>query len=192
MPWITYGSDFGGVAGWHTSGSSSDSPIDPSFDRLEQNGVAAVVWFLFCDGRGALTFDRSGYVTGMVPSFWADYHAVLAVTERHHLRVVWVLTDFEIGMPAQVESGVQERGRADLLEDPAKRHSLIKEALETILKDTTASNQVAGWIDREEQERPISGSIRFHSVDRRVHDCRCLTRTRRHQQTVASPDDCDC
>src|SRR5665213_291022 len=77
MPWITYGSDFGGVAGWHTSGISSNTPLDPLFDRLEQNGVAAVVWFLFGDGRGALTFDRSGYVTGMLPSFWADYHLSL-------------------------------------------------------------------------------------------------------------------
>jgi len=165
MPWITYGSDFGGVAGWHTSGISSNSSIDPLFDRLEQNGVAAVVWFLFGDGRGALTFDRSGYVTGMLPSFWADYHAVLAAAERHHLRVVWVLTDFEIGMPAQVERGVQERGRADLLEDPAKRHSLIREALEPILKDTTTSNQVAGWIVINEPEHLLrSGYVTDSAV----------------------------
>jgi len=165
MPWITYGSDFGGVAGWHTSGISSNTPLDPLFDRLEQNGVAAVVWFLFGDGRGALTFDRSGYVTGMLPSFWADYHAVLAAAERHHLRVVWVLTDFEIGMPAQVERGVQERGRADLLEDPAKRHSLIREALEPILKDTTASNQVAGWIVINEPEHLLrSGYVTDSAV----------------------------
>ena len=69
IPWVTYGGDFGGVAGWHTSGISSDSRIDPLFDQLEQRGVAAVVWFLFGDGRGALTFDPSGYVTGVVPSF---------------------------------------------------------------------------------------------------------------------------
>ena len=49
MPWVTYGGDFGGVAGWHTSGISSDSRIDPWFDRLEQDGVAAVAWFLFGD-----------------------------------------------------------------------------------------------------------------------------------------------
>jgi two-component system, LytTR family, response regulator len=165
MPWVTYGSDFGGVAGWHTSGISSDSRIDPLFDRLEQNGVAAVVWFLFGDGRGALTFDPSGYVTGVVPSFWADYHTVLAAAERHHLRVVWVLTDFEMGMPVQVERGVQKRGRADLLEDPAKRHSLIKEALEPILKDKTASGQVAGWIVINEPEHLLrSGYVTDSAV----------------------------
>ena len=165
IPWVTYGGDFGGVAGWHTSGISSDSRIDPLFDRLEQNGVAAVVWFLFGDGRGALTFDPSGYVTGVVPSFWADYHAVQAAAERHHLRVVWVLTDFEIGMPVQVERGVQKRGRADLLEDPAKRHSLIKEALEPILKDKTASSQVAGWIVINEPEHLLrSGYVTDSAV----------------------------
>jgi hypothetical protein len=165
MPWITYGSDFGGVTGWHTSGLSSDSRVDPLFDRLEQNGVAAVVWFLFGDGRGALTFDPSGYVTGVVPSFWADYHAVLTAAERHHVRVVWVLTDFEIGMPVQVERGVQKRGRADLLEDPAKRRSLIKEALEPILKDKTASSQVAGWIVINEPENLLrSGYVSDSAV----------------------------
>jgi hypothetical protein len=165
MPWITYGGDFGGVAGWHTSGISSNSPIDPLFERLEQNGVAAVVWFLFGDGRGALTFDQSGYVTGMVPSFWADYHAVLAAAERHHLRIVWVLTDFEIGMPVQVERGVQKGGRADLLEDPGKRHSFIKETLEPILTDTTASSQVAGWIVINEPEHLLrSGYVTDSAV----------------------------
>lgn len=152
LPWVTYGGDFGGVAGWHTSGISSDSRIDPMFDRLEQNGVAAVVWFLFGDGRGALTFDSSGYVTGVAPSFWTDYHAVLAAAEKHHLRVVWVLTDFEIGMPVQMERGVQTHGRADLIENPAKRRSLIKEALEPILKDKNASSLVAGWIVINEPE----------------------------------------
>lgn len=152
MPWVAYGGDFGGVAGWHTTGISSDSRIDPLFERLEQNGVVAVVWFLFGDGRGALAFDPSGYVTGVVPSFWADYHAVLAAAEKHHLRVVWVLTDFEIGMPIQMERGVQTHGRADLLENPAKRHSLIKEALEPILKDKDTSSQVAGWIVINEPE----------------------------------------
>jgi hypothetical protein len=165
MPWVTYGSDFGGVAGWLTSGISSDGPIDPLFDRLEQNGVAAVVWFLFGDGRGALTFDPSGYVTGVVPSFWADYHAVLAAAERQYLRIIWVLTDFEIGMPVEVERGVQKRGRADLLEEPSKRHSLIKEALEPILRDKTGSSQVAGWIVINEPEHLLrSGYVTDSAV----------------------------
>lgn len=86
-----------GVVEWHVSGVRSDSHIDQWFDRLEQNGVTAVVWFLFGDGRGALTFDPSGYVRGVAPSFWADYHSVLAAAERHRLKVVWVVTDFEIG-----------------------------------------------------------------------------------------------
>ena len=139
IPWVTYGADFGGVPEWQ-------------FDRLEQNGVAAVVWFLFGDGRAALTFDPSGYVRGVAPSFWADYHAVLAAAERHRLKVVWVVADFEIGMPVQVERGTQEYGRADLLQDPAKRHSLIKEALAPILKDKTGSGQIAGWILINEPE----------------------------------------
>jgi hypothetical protein len=152
IPWVTYGADFGGVAEWHVSGIRSDSHIDQWFDRLEQNGVTAVVWFLFGDGRGALTFDPSGYVRGVAPSFWADYHSVLAAAERHRLKVVWVVTDFEIGMPVQVERGTREYGRADLLQDPAKRYSLIKEALAPILKDKTGSGHIAGWILINEPE----------------------------------------
>lgn len=152
VPWVTYGGDFGGVAGWHTAGISFDNRIDLFFDQLEQNGVVAVAWFLFGDGRGALAFDRSGYVTGVVPSFWADYHAVLAAAAKHHLRLIWVLTDFEIGMPIQMERGVQIHGRADLIENSAKRRSLIKKALEPILKDKATSDQVAGWIVINEPE----------------------------------------
>jgi hypothetical protein len=68
-------------------------------------------------------------------------------------------------MPVQVERGVQKRGRADLLEDPAKRHSLIKEALEPILKDKTASSQVAGWIVINEPEHLLrSGYVTDSAV----------------------------
>jgi hypothetical protein len=134
------------------SGLHTDRQIDQWFNRLEQDGVAAVAWFLFGDGRGALTFDPSGYVRGVVPSFWDDYHSVLSAAERHRLKVVWILTDFEIGMPIKVERGVKTFGRADLLQDSAKRKSLIREALTPILKDKNGSRQIAGWIVINEPE----------------------------------------
>lgn len=152
MPWLTYGADFGGVPKWQVSGVRSDSHLDQWFDRLEKDGVTAVAWFLFGDGRGALTFDSSGYVRGVVPSFWADYRSLLGAAERHRVKIVWVVTDFNIGMPVQVERDVQKFGRADLLEDPAKRHSLIKEALAPILKEKEGSGQIAGWIIINEPE----------------------------------------
>jgi hypothetical protein len=47
---------------------------------------------------------------------------------------------------------VQIYGHADLLEDPAKRYSFIKQALEPILRDKTGSSQIAGWILINEPE----------------------------------------
>jgi len=125
MPWVGYGSDFGGVPGWGVRGAAFDDRTDQWFKKLAHAGIRAVAWFLFADGRGALQFDSAGYVTGVSPPFWGDYHSVLKSAAKHNLQLVWVLADFEIGMPKQTERGVQLFGRADLIEDPAKRRSLI-------------------------------------------------------------------
>ena len=106
-------------------GAAFDDRTDQWFNKLAHAGLRAVAWFLFADGRGALQFDSAGYVTGVSPPFWGDYHSVLKSAAKHNLQLVWVLADFEIGMPKQTERGVQLFGRADLIEDPAKRRSLI-------------------------------------------------------------------
>jgi hypothetical protein len=152
MPWVRYGSDFGGVPRWRLLGASSDDQIDQWFSRLSRDSIRIVAWFLLGDGRGALQFDPAGYVSGVTPTFWSDYHSVLRSAEKHNLQLVWVLTDFEIGMPAQTEDGVQVFGRAQLLEDPEKRRSLILKGLIPILKDKTGLRQTAGWIVINEPE----------------------------------------
>jgi hypothetical protein len=185
MPWVRYGSDFGGVPGWGVRGASFDDQTDQWFNRLAQDGIRAVAWFLFADGRGALQFDPAGYVTGVAPTFWADYHSVLKSAEKHNLQVVWVLTDFEIGMPAQTEKGVQVFGKADLLEDPAKRRSLISNGLTPILKDKTDSGQIAGWIVINEPEHLLrSGYVTESAVRGFVTEAAAVIKQYRPEQPV--------
>ncbi len=154
MPWVKYGYDFGGP---------SDPRVDDWFARLEQDGIKAVAWFLFADGRGSLAFDSSGSVRGIAPAFLADYHGVLRIAKAHRMQVIWVLTDFELGLPAQTSGSVHMFGHADLLEDPAKRASFIQNALNPILHDD--SPQVAGWIVMNEPEHLLrSGYVTESAV----------------------------
>jgi hypothetical protein len=152
LPWVRYGADFGGVLKWNVRGMSEDRDMDEWLARLSQDGVRCIGWFLFGDGRGALTFDESGYVRGLAPSVLSDYQAVLSHAKKYDLQLVWILTDFEIGMPVAEKGGVQEFGRPDLIEDEAKRKSLIENGLKPILQATGQSEQIAGWIVINEPE----------------------------------------
>ncbi len=180
MPWAKYGYDFGGV-----HGASSDPRIDAWFSRLQQDGVKAVAWFLFGDGRGSLVFDPSGRVRGLAPGFQADYHHVLKLARKHRLQVIWVLTDFEIGMPAETARGVHMFGHADLLEDEAKRASLIRNALVPLLQDRENSSQIAGWIVINEPEQILrSGRVTESAIRSLVRETAAAIKRYHPEQRV--------
>jgi hypothetical protein len=159
MPWVNYGFDFGGDTGG-MKGASSESDLDAWFGRMQEDGVQAVAWFLFADGRASLKFDSAGFVLGVAPSFHADYHRVLQAAGKHHVQIIWVLTDYELGMPAQTTGELHMFGHADLFEDQAKRNSFIQRALNPILRDVDDSRQIAGWLLINEPENMIrSGQV---------------------------------
>jgi hypothetical protein len=152
VPWVSYGADFGGVSGWHLEGISADQNADAWFTKLQLDGVRTIVWFLFGDGRGGLKFNESGDVQGLAPGFLNDYQSVLSLARKHHLQVIWILVDFEMGMPAETYQGVQEFGHPGLFEDASKRKFFIENGLDPILRVSGASEQIAGWIVINEPE----------------------------------------
>ncbi len=154
LPWLNYGFDFGGV-----KGAAADTRLDDWFGQLEQDGVQAVSWFLFADGRASLTFDASGYVLGLSATFRSDYQSVLEAAKKHRLQIVWVLTDFYIGMPAEVVGSTRMFGHADLLEDPAKRASFVQNALVPLIRDRENHNQVGGWVVMNEPEHLLRSGL---------------------------------
>lgn len=180
MPWARYGYDFGGVRG-----ASSDPRIDAWFSRLQRDGMKAVAWFLFGDGRASLIFNASGQVSGLAPGFLADYHDVLKLARKHRLQVIWVLTDFEIGMPAETADGVHMFGHADLLEDEAKRASLIRNALVPLLRDRENSSQIAGWIVINEPEQLLrSGRVTESAIRSLVQEASAAIKQYHPKQRV--------
>ena len=183
LPWVDYGFDFGGVTGG-IRGVSSDRRIDAWLERLEQNGIQAVTWFLFADGRGSLVFDPSGYVLGVAPEFLADYRSVLKLARKHHLKVIWILTDFELGMPPRTAGGLHMFGHADLIEEEAKRQSFIRNALAPVLRDGDDAGQIAGWIAINEPEQLLrSGRVTETAVRAFVEEtASAIKRARRHQR----------
>src|ERR1700679_246841 len=67
-PWRNYGGDFGAqVWGTHdgVSTPAGTKEVDADFDHLSKMGLTVVRWFVFCDGRGGLTFGQDGGVTGL-------------------------------------------------------------------------------------------------------------------------------
>lgn len=156
MPWVSYGADFGGVSGWNVQGVSTGQSyknLDEWFSRLQHDGVRVVAWFLFGDGRGAFTFDDSGDVQALAPSFLSDYQAALRLAKTHNLQLIWIMMDFQIGLPAELDAhGVRMFGHADLIQNSAKRRSFIENGLDPLLRATGDFQQIAGWIVINEPE----------------------------------------
>lgn len=161
IPWVRYGGDFGGIAEWQIPGISHDPhTVDSWLRKLSDDGVTAVVWFLFGDGRGSLQFDNAGFVRGLAPEFLQDYRNALDILKENRMQVIWVITDFKIANPKKIERGVQTFGRADIIEDDAKANSLFEKALLPVLEDEYDRDQIAGWIVINEPEHVLrDGSV---------------------------------
>jgi hypothetical protein len=188
MPWLNYGFDFGGDTGG-MKGASSEADLDAWFGRMEQEGIQAVAWFLFADGRAALKFDSSGYVLGVTPTFQSDYHRVLRLAAKHRLQIIWVLTDYELGMPVQTAGDLRMFGHADLFEDQGKRTSFIQRALNPILRDVDDSRQIAGWLLINEPENMIrSGQVTESGVRAFVRETAAAIKHYRPIQRVGLAD----
>jgi hypothetical protein len=189
MPWINYGADFGGVPAWHMPGVGSDERVDQWLGALERSNTKAVVWFLFADGRGALEFEASGMVTRVVPSFWKSYDRVLASLAKHHLQVIWVLVDYEIGMASQTANGAKIFGHADLIEDATKRRSFIANGLIPVLQHRPGAAQVAGWVLINEPEHLLrSGYVTEDGLSAFIQDAAKEIRKECPQQPIAIAD----
>ena len=156
LPWFNYGQDFGQVPGWDWKGVSKNrSAAEACFSKLCQSGVKCVLWFLLCDGRGSLKFDSEGSVTGIDPTFWEDYDAVIKIAREYRVAILWVLVDWKWMQPAQQKDGASLFGHADIITDSQKRESFFKNALIPILRRYPYESQIAGWIIINEPENAL-------------------------------------
>jgi len=102
----------------------------------------ALRWWLFADGRAGLKFDEDRLVKGLDDKFCDDFNEMIRLARSSNLYLVVVLFDFLIGGEAHIVDGVQTFGRADLINDPVKRQSLLENAVSVIFDKLTETNEV--------------------------------------------------
>jgi hypothetical protein len=145
-PWKT-GQDFG-TGGWGHSGVSDSTTyqeIDADFANMAAEGVQAVKWRVFSDGRYGLQFDDTGAVSGVDDVFMKDIDAALEIAQRHDIHLVFTLFSSGLWTANCQSNGVQLGGHADLVTDPSKRRSLLDHAIMPLLDHVAASDRVMAY-----------------------------------------------
>jgi hypothetical protein len=87
------------------------------------------------------------------------------------MQVIWVITDFKIANPMEIERGVQTFGRGDTIEDEAKANSFFEKALVPVVEDEYDRDQIAGWIVINEPEQLLrDGSVSEDAMRRFIRN----------------------
>lgn len=135
--------------------------------------VNALRWWLFADGRAGLQFDTtSGLVTGLDSMFLNDFDEMIRLARSSEMYLVPVLFDFLIGGEADTVDGVQTFGRADLIINPAKRQSLLDNAVSVIFDKLAETNEVViidlfnepEWLLRDSEDFDFPEEKRPHEI----------------------------
>ena len=101
-----------------------------------------VRWWVVADGRAGLRYDSNGFVTGVDDQLLSDIRELLRLAKSANIYLMPVLLDFLLGAEAVDVDGVRQFGRADLINVPEKRQSLLDKALSTIFDEVADSNEV--------------------------------------------------
>lgn len=146
LPWITYGCDFGASL-WSPSGGLSTriSDLDRILGRLADQGVEALRWFLFADGRAGIQTDAEGNPEGLDGSVRPDLDAAAAALGRHGMKALFVLFDFSLANPRRVHHGVQTGGRRRWIAHPNARARLIERIAVPAVAHLAGSPAILGW-----------------------------------------------
>lgn len=134
-PWKSY-QDFG-TGAWGHSGVSNQAvydEIDTDLSNIAATGIQVVKWRVFNDGRYSPEFADDGTVVGLDDKFFEDVDAALEIASRHNLYLVLSLFDSGLWATGCERDGVQIGGHADLMLDPAKRRSLIRNAIVPLVR----------------------------------------------------------
>lgn len=145
-PWHWYGVDFG-ISPWGHFGVSTPQAkkeVEDDFAELNAHGVKVIRWFLFGDGRSGIKFNRQGFVTGIDELVIPDIEAAIEIARRHDIQIVFVLADFTM-FSDEARTVVRPWGSSALVNDAAKRRSLIEKAFRPVVKHFAQEKQILAW-----------------------------------------------
>ena len=145
-PWLRYGEDFGSTAGGTHNGVSNPAyaaQLDADFSELEAEHLTVVRWWLWADGRGGLTFNHDGSVSGVPSDFYTDMDVALACAKRHHVRIMFVMLDFLFF--AKSPDGPMYGGHAAIASNAILRQSFLDNAVKPVLLRYGKDNSIVAW-----------------------------------------------
>jgi|GEM_PF-3528405 len=145
-PWKSY-QDFG-TGPWGHSGisdSTTYAEVDTDFANMAAQGIRIVKWRVFNDGRYSPEFDQSGYVTGLDDKFFADIDAALQIAQKHDVYLILSLFSSGFWVTDCWQNGVHIGGHADTITAPAKRRSLIQNAVIPLIQHVSHSDRVLAY-----------------------------------------------
>ncbi len=162
-PWKSY-QDFG-TGAWGHSGVSTTGvydEIDTDFANIAATGSQVVKWRVFNDARYSPEFGPDGSVTGLDEEFFKDVDAAIGIAAKYHLYLVLSLVDSGMWTASCQRDGVQMGGHADVMSDPAKRESLIQNAIVPLVRHVARSGRVVSY---EVIAEPEWGVDELHTED---------------------------
>lgn len=147
LPWVRYGCDVGSNA-WNAGGlrhAADRERVRTVLVELAARGVAAVRWFIFCDGRSGIDFDAGGAPLRLQSSALDDFSCALELVQSAQLRMVPVLFDFTWCARRRVINGVPLGGRAALWRNPVLRERLIDTVIRPFAAVFASHDAVLAW-----------------------------------------------
>ena len=135
VPWQNngYGADFATVEGWNFH-TYDHNLTEEMYQSLSSNGVNALRWLVFADGRGAPEFDANGAVTGLDSQILPGMEDAIKLAAEYQINLIFTLWDFQMLFDERFDNGVQLGGRRDVIVDTEVRQSFIDNALLPMLQ----------------------------------------------------------
>lgn len=142
FPWLPggYAWDIGNHDSW---GSKFDEKIvDETFANLTAKNLKIVRWFLYCDGRANPKFDAAaGLFKYPDAKFTADFDKIMALAEKHGIKIVWSFLDFHWFKKDAANFAAYSK----IASDAALQKDFIEKAIMPIVKKYAASEAIFAW-----------------------------------------------
>jgi hypothetical protein len=148
LPWLQYGCDFGANT-WQPDGGvarpDQRKRLEAALGRLADHGLSLMRWFLLCDGRAGVRFERDGTPAGLDDCFWRDLEAGVECASRHRIAVVFVLFDFWWWRRRRWVEGVACGGHRRATTRGTRCDALVDRVVAPILARCGGDPAIAAW-----------------------------------------------
>jgi len=158
-PWLAYGRDFG-VSPWGYFGIAlpeSRAAVERDFAGMKSAGVSLLRWFLLCDGRSGIRYER-GIPIGPDDSLFKDVRTALELATQANLQICFSLFDF-LWLQVPEARGQAFPGRA-ALQFAGGREALLQKILIPLFREFEKHPAIFAWEIVNEPEWAIPEFLR--------------------------------